>query len=1200
MKSFLMLIAIASLMLSGVAKASNVKILHLKVENIATPLGIDVAEPRFSWQMAVDNQARGYKQTAYQITVAEHNGQEKWNSGRVESDQAIFIKYAGQALSPSSRYVWEVKVWDQTGASSTASSWFETGLMNPSIIAWSGAKWIGGNADDMILYSDYQLTFTAKYTMQLSSGNKSSKASFILGANDPRLTDQYRNIYALENSVDKSYIAFTFDISPILAGKGGLAKMDVYRIGYHPGDKADTPLFSFDIPESLINSHNMYLPHNIDIEIVSGMFDIYINGKDAQHKITTHNDPGSRFNAGKGFCLNPLGKGGDFVAYPALAHIGFATDSGQTAYFSNLVVGNFRNPSNDIWSEQIDANYKGIYANRLGKGFEVAENKFKVGAKNAVFVVADPSENGIPMLRRTFTADKDVEKARLYVTARGIYEIYMNGERIGNDYFNPGLSQYNKTHFYQTYDVTSMVKSGDNAIGAMLGEGWWSGSSTFVIAMWNFFGDRQSLMAKLVITYNDGSEKVIVTDRNWKFYNDGPIRLGSFFHGEVYDATKEQSVKGWNTAAFDERKWKQATEHHNDGLAQTDQLHLTGNFTPLHGYDKTRYIGMWGENPQIIKEITAQSVREVRKGVFVYDMGQNMVGVPEIKVTGKAGEKIFVRYAEVCYPDLPEYEGKADLIMTENMRAAMVQDIYTLKGDNDVIAPRFTFHGYRYVEIRGMDKALPLQDVKGKVISSIHDVASHYSTSNPTVNRLWENIVWSSYGNFISIPTDCPQRNERMGWSGDFSVFSQTAVYVAALNAFYNRQLLALRDTQREDGRYADVAPMGGGFGGVLWGSAGIIAPWEMYSQYGDIEGLRHHYESMKRYMRYFAGSIDPTTNATKDGSLGDWLSPVNYKNDNSILFESYYIYELEIMTKAAIALGYPKEAEAYSRLRKERIEHFHHTYLDDQQRTICSGIVPRAFRKIDPADYAQGKLMDTQVSYAVPLAQGVIKDEYRKAFAENLAQTVRRQDTDDNGTLRPGYSLLTGFIGTACISNALTENGYQAEAYRLLLNEQYPSWLYPVKNGATTIWERLNSYTIENGFGGNNGMNSFNHYSFGAVGAWMINHSLGIRRDEQHPGYKHFVICPVADPDGSIKFADGYYDSPYGRIASKWSYSDDMKTLTYTLTIPPNSSATLYLPQSGATTLPADMTGIEETDSDNEKQAFELESGHYVFVRTL
>lgn len=375
------------------------------------------------------------------------------------------------------------------------------------------------------------------------------------------------------------------------------------------------------------------------------------------------------------------------------------------------------------------------------------------------------------MLRIVFTSSwQTVRKARLYVTARGIYDIYLNGKRMGEDYFNPGLTQYNKAHVYQTYDVTEYIEYGKNALGAVLAEGWWSGGATFMGYNWNFFGDRQSLLAKLVITYDDGKEETVVTDpATWQYYDKGPVKYGSFFQGEVYDATREEQVEGWATASYIATGWKPACEIPLKGTVSE----VPGDgMPPVNDYSAYTLTAQTGQTVKAIRELTAIGVEEIRPGVFIYDMGQNMVGVPKIYLSGrKPGEKVKLRYAEVKYPDLPEYNGRVGMVMMENIRAAMAQDIYITKGGNEIIHPRFTFHGYRYVEITGIDKPLPVGDVKGTVLSSIHEITSHYETSNSKVNKLWENIMWSASGNFLSIPTDCPQRNERLGWSGDISVF---------------------------------------------------------------------------------------------------------------------------------------------------------------------------------------------------------------------------------------------------------------------------------------------------------------------------------------------------------------------------------------------------------------------------------------------
>ena len=381
------------------------------------------------------------------------------------------------------------------------------------------------------------------------------------------------------------------------------------------------------------------------------------------------------------------------------------------------------------------------------------------------------------MLRTTFAAEnKKVSKARLYITARGIYEVYMNGKRVGDDYFNPGLTQYNKHHMYQTYDVTDYLKTGENALGAVMSEGWWSGAVTYMGYLWNLFGDRQSLLAKLEITYADGAKDQIVSHPNsWKYFNEGAVVYSSFFQGEVYDAQKELLTKGWSETAYNDSAWKNAVEI-NPENSITEDFYINANRMPaVNDFSEMKLIGQYGQKVQKISELTAIAVEEVRPGVYIYDMGQNMVGVPRISLSGQQpGRKITLRYAEVKYPDLPEFKENVGMIMLENIRGALAQDIYITKGGNEVINPRFTFHGYRYLEITGIDQPLPLKAVKGDVLSSVHQLTSDYHTSNVQVNKLWENITWSTRGNFLSIPTDCPQRNERMGWGDDISLSSRT------------------------------------------------------------------------------------------------------------------------------------------------------------------------------------------------------------------------------------------------------------------------------------------------------------------------------------------------------------------------------------------------------------------------------------------
>jgi len=406
-----------------------------------------------------------------------------------------------------------------------------------------------------------------------------------------------------------------------------------------------------------------------------------------------------------------------------------------------------------------------------------------------------------------------------------------------------------------------------------------------------------------------------------------------------------------------------------------------------------------------------------------------------------------------------------------------------------------------------------------------------------------------------------------------------------------------MRDIQPESGRFTDVAPMGGGFGGTLWGSAGIVVAWETFRQYGDIQLLAEHFDAMKKYINFLETKIDKSNGILNEGPLGDWLSPEGNKNDNTLFWMAYFAYDLDIMSQMATALGKTDEANNLKSRSEEIKKAFNAIYVDKTtHRTVKSGVKtgfmgpPNAQEAAAKSD--KGELIDTQASYAIPLALGTFNAENKPFAIKFLNEAIARKNKDDGGIERPENSLMTGFIGTASISEALSANGNDDLAYKLLVNKQYPSWLYSVVNGATSIWERLNSYTVENGFGGNNSMNSFNHYSFGAVAAWMYNYSLGIQRHPQKTGFKEFILKPTPDPSGQITFAKGYYDSMYGRISSEWK--NEGGKITYKFTVPANTSATLYLPANKQITESGKSVKIDKTEGDKVK--ITLTSGSYVF----
>ncbi|NJB70196.1 alpha-L-rhamnosidase [Saonia flava] len=1184
---------------------SQTEIGNLKVEYQKEPLGIDIEKPQFSWQMIAIDEARNQYQTAYRLVVKSENDEIVWDTENVISDESLAIQYNGKPLKSSTRYNWTVSVWNQDQKEIKSSSWFETGLLNPdsNLSAWNGAKWIGGTAEDIPFNSHYLSVFKVHYELQLDEKSKSTKAAFVFGGNDSRLMDHNKNIQGVESKVNGNYIAFELDIENIDGTPEGLAKFNVYRVGYDKADTKDIPFRSFDIPLQLINIENKYASHEFNVESNFGIFEVFLNGQKNENKIVRTENPSPSPYANNGMNLNPVGKGNDYICFPVVGDIGFSIEKKQKAYFTNFQIKNYRSPSNNLFLEELDEDYKGIFKNIPIKN----ESYFLDGRKEGLLLLKNPSKNSTPILRTTFsTNNKKISKARLYVTARGIYEMYLNGERISEDYFNPGLTQYNKTHMYQTYDVTNKIQNNSsNSIGAMLGEGWWSGNITYSGEHWNYFGDRQSLLTQLIITYEDGSEQIVVSKpKTWNYFNNGPIVTGSYFQGEVYDARKEKGIEGWATAAYDDHSWKSAVEIPIEGTTFLESsTDLSGTPTNFN-YDDLQLIGQIGKNVQIVKTLSAQSVEEVRPGVFVYDMGQNMVGFPNISLgKGQKNDTVTLRYAEVKYPDLSEYKDNVGMIMLENIRAALTQDLYIRKGQlNEVIQPIFTFHGYRFLEITGINEPLPLEAVKGKVLSSINGLASSYETSNELVNKLWENITWSMRGNFLSIPTDTPARNERMGWSGDINVFSKAATYIANANPFLKRHMMAMRDIQAKNGRFTDVAPVGGGFGGTLWGSAGIIVAWETYRQYGDKQLLREHYPAMKKYIAFLA-SKENEEGVIEEGPLGDWLSPEGKKNDNTLLWNAYQVYDLEIVSKIATLLGYSEDAIKFKEAYTKRKAFFNKTYVHQtSKKTIGTGRESFSFGPPLPAEKKPkpGDLVDSQASYAIPLALNVVDDGSKVKFAEHLAHTISRKNIDDSGMERPAYSLMTGFIGTASISEALSQNNYNAHAYRLLQQEQYPSWLYSVKNGATTIWERLNSYTVENGFGGNNSMNSFNHYSFGAVAAWMNNYSLGIQRHEKKPAFKEFILQPTPDPDGVMTWAKGHYDSMYGTIKSEWKQVDG--TLYYVATVPANTKATLYLPSDSLKKITESgkkvkkSKGVKFLGKEEDKLIFHLKSGTYEF----
>ncbi|MDP8944702.1 MAG: family 78 glycoside hydrolase catalytic domain, partial [Actinomycetota bacterium] len=646
----------------------------------------------------------------------------------------------------------------------------------------------------------------------------------------------------------------------------------------------------------------------------------------------------------------------------------------------------------------------------------------------------DDLANGLapsPYLRKEFPLDKPLRRARLYATARGVYELYLNGNRVGDDVLAPGWTDYDRRVQYQTYDVTSMLLEGPNALGAVIGDGWFAGFVGFDPKHRGaLYGPRPQLLAQLDLEYEDGSRECIATDSSWKC-STGPILFSDLLVGESYDARRE--MPGWAEPGFDASGWY--------GV----EVEEIGN---------TRLVAQPDEGIRVTEELEAKTVTEPESGRYVFDLGRNMVGWVRLRVVGEAGMEITLRHAEALNPD--------GTIYTTNLRSARATDRYVLGGEGEeVYEPHFTFHGFRYVEVTGYPGEPPLGAVTGRVVHSATSPSGSFECSSQMVNKLQENIVWGQRGNFLSVPTDCPQRDERLGWTGDAQVFVRTASFNMDVAAFFKKWMVDVEDAQSPDGAFPDVAPLlrGSGlidlrWGAPAWGDAGVIVPWTIYRAYGDTRIVERHYDAMARWMEYLHEANPDLIRKNRMGNnYGDWLSPKGDHTPKHLLATAYWAYDAKLMAEMAGATGRNEDASKYRDLNENIKAAFEEAYLS-------------------PDGRIEG---DTQTCYLLALHMELLPEELRSAAADHLVRTIERED----------WHLATGFVGVGYLCPVLTEVGYTDVAYRLLENETYPSWGYTVKNGATTIWERWDGWTEENGFQSPN-MNSFNHYSLGSVGEWL------------------------------------------------------------------------------------------------------------------
>jgi alpha-L-rhamnosidase len=737
----------------------------------------------------------------------------------------------------------------------------------------------------------------------------------------------------------------------------------------------------------------------------------------------------------------------------------------------------------------------------------------------AQWIEPAPSVKNDALLRHEFTLRGEIKQARAYITSHGLYQLFINGRRVGDAELTPGWTSFRNRLQYQTYDVTALIGRGGNAVGALLGEGWYSGEIGFQ-GNRHLYGERSALLMQLEVTYADGTTDRIVTDTEWKS-RAGPIVSSGIYAGETYDGRLEQP--GWDRPAFDDRTWM--------GVAGA-------------GVSTEKVVAQSGPPVRKIQEITPKAIGRTPAGQTVADMGQNMVGWVRLTVQGSAGTTVTLRHAEVL-----DANGN---LYTDNLRTAQQTVRYTLRGaGEEVYEPHFSFQGFRYVAIEGYPGELTPQKITGIVVHSDISQTSDFETSNPLLNQLQHNILWGQKGNFVDIPSDCPQRDERLGWTGDAQVFAPTAAFNAEVAGFFEKWLKDLAGDQYSSGSvpfvipdvlyHMDTSDMPGSVpdsirglgkipagGAAGWADSAVIIPWTMYLAYGDRRVLEEQYPSMERWVQYERQRAGDDLIWKGDFQFGDWLDFGSAARGSfgatstDLIATAYFAHSADLLSRAARVLGRNEDEARYQKLFADIRAAFERAFVF--------------------ADAIVGSR--TQTAYVLALQFDLLAEAQRPAAARHLAEEVRGQ----------GH-LTTGFLGTPWLLFALSEYGYLEDAYRLLNREAYPSWLYPVKQGATTIWERWDGIMPDGSFQSPT-MNSFNHYAYGAVGEWMYRVIGGINIDAAAPGYKHTLIRPR--PGGGLTGAKASHLTPYGEVSSSWYIESGRFYLT--VSIPPNTTASISL----------------------------------------
>ena len=1124
-------------------ETGDVTIYDMMTEDLVDPIGVDDPTPTFSWKMA--SKVIGQKQTAYQLTVKQGEVI-VWDSGKVDSDESVGIVYGGQALTSSTEYTWSVTVWDKDGQAVTSpTATFETALLEK-------------NAFDDTAFISYQAANdVTDYTIDLDFVITKGAVSPVFGATDAS------NLIMWQINVSKNQIRPHFREGGswvAYPGKSG----SIYNID------------AIDLTGAFTGLNNT---HHLRLVVRGTTIETWMGANEES--------------------LTKIGTYTHTKAIP-LGLVGVRQAKAEAGWFDNFTVTGadgkvlYQNTFSNASSNDI-----AISAGAISDGW------LKMDGSAEVVCLQKGSGNNLPAYRKSITVGENLVSAKLYTAGLGVYESYINGVRVGHqqddgtviyDELKPGFTQRNKRQFYSTFDVTRMLQQGENVLGGVVTGGWWTGVGSL------YRGTETAYLAKLILTYADGTQEVINTDTTWKSAKAAAVQSGTgIYAGERYDASVDQS---WMLPGYDDGTWgyvKVNTEFDGeldawDGVSiivRQDLERTPKSMTVYSGATGAVADTSYGDITVVSNPTDGETITLKKGQTLLVNFGQNFAGWEYFEIEGAKGTVVTVEHGEWLNEAGGSIargnDGPGGSIYNANYRSAAAKTAYTMGGNGiEKYHPTFSFYGFQYIEITATAD-ITVHKVRGQVVTSVHNDTATMETSDKNVNQLLSNIRWGMYSNYLSVPTDCPQRNERHGWTGDSQVFSQAGTYLTYSKSFLEKYMQDLRDAQADEsiyggvynGAYSDIAPYTQNYGTVVddygnntfgevgWGDAGIIIPWTLYMMYGDTSTILEHWDSMRKYMDVFLESSGGS------GFAYGAKDHLNLENTNkqpvgNLLAVAFFAWDALMMADMATAIGDTEAATHYMGIYEREKQIFQEQFVNE--------------------DGSLTRYEQTAQLYALYLDL-LPNEESVAVVTNNLISSIESY----------GNNMYTGFLGTSIITKTLTKIGRSDVAYTLLLQESYPSWLYSVNEGATTIWERWNTYTAANGFG-DVSMNSFNHYSYGAVAGWMYQTLAGIGYDTENPGFKNIILAPAFDD--RLPEIKSSYDSVYGVIETETVITE--KGWTYKATIPANTTATVKLPAANITVngkalsaLTLETDGIVYTGTENGTATFSAVAGSFAFSAT-